>query len=347
MSNTSKIAIKGAKIILGIESSTHPFWARFFGFLLKIALSLLAMAFIASRLLENQAHLIDVFSFADNVQLLKFFGVFIIPSMFLASLNWLIEIIKWRLLMNTEMKLSWNTAIKSVFIGTAIGILSPHRSGEFLARVLVLEPKQRIKASILSSINGFSQLLATLSCGGLLIVFVAQDLWSNQFSTIYSILFQVAIILLLIIISIFYYNFYSTIKLFGEMIGFEKYKGYLEVIQNLKFNFMLTMHCLSIVRFFTFVLQYIVVLSFLYESVFWGDIAKGACFTLFSSTLFSFIPVPDLLIRQSVALNLTHVFSMDAISISAGVFLVWIFNLALPATLGTYFMLSHRIINKR
>ena len=100
---------------------------------------------------------------------------------------------------------------------------------------------------------------------------------------------------------------------------------------------------LSLLRFVTFIGQYILVFNLFYTQPNWVEISALAMLTLFSSTLFSFIPVPDIVMREAMAVSYFALFHFDLAIITQAVFLVWLINVAFPALAGAFILLTYRI----
>ena len=88
-------------------------------------------------------------------------------------INWGIESLKWKLLINQSEKVSFVTSYKAVLGGLAVSIFTPNRVGEFLGRVFILKKTDPIKAILLTIVGSFSQLLVTVVLGTVAYLFFA------------------------------------------------------------------------------------------------------------------------------------------------------------------------------
>ena len=87
--------------------------------------------------------------------------------------NWLLETLKWRILLNGTTNFS--NLLKSVVAGITVGFVTPGRTGEFLGRVMFLDEENKTRAFYLSSLGGFAQTAASLMIGAPLVYW-----WSNS-----------------------------------------------------------------------------------------------------------------------------------------------------------------------
>jgi hypothetical protein len=113
-------------------------------------------------------------------------GLFYIPLLLLLMiLNWLVESIKWKIAVASVQPVSLFRAFKAVLAGVSVSLSLPNRIGEYLGRVLYLEPAQRVQAISVTVVASFSQLIVTILMGlfGLLLarpVILSRGGWSIQ-----------------------------------------------------------------------------------------------------------------------------------------------------------------------
>jgi len=100
---------------------------------------------------------------------------------------------------------------------------------------------------------------------------------------------------------------------------------------------------LSLLRFITFIFQYLLVFDLLVPGAQWMQVAGAAMLALFSTTVLSVIPMPDLLLRETVAVGYFGLFRFDPVVVSEAVLLVWLINVALPAACGAVVIFTYRI----
>lgn len=94
----------------------------------------------------------------------------------LVFVNWGIEALKWRLLVTHLQAITFGRAFMATVAGTSIGLITPNRTGEFVGRVLFLDPPHRFGGAFATALGSIAQFVVTLVAGGLaLVVLVVLD----------------------------------------------------------------------------------------------------------------------------------------------------------------------------
>jgi hypothetical protein len=96
-----------------------------------------------------------------------------IVLLLLMIINWGIESLKWKLLINQAEEVSFLTSYEAVLGGLAASVFTPNRVGEFIGRVFILRKTDPLKAILLTIVGSFSQLLVTIVLGTLAYLFFA------------------------------------------------------------------------------------------------------------------------------------------------------------------------------
>src|SRR3954462_14099366 len=103
---------------------------------------------------------------AYNHFLVNFHGNYFLLSfvVVLMIVNWGIETVKWKLLIDKLHIISWLDAIEGILFGVTFSLFTPSRIGEFGGRVFALNSDR--KESIVSTILGsLAQIVVNLSFG--------------------------------------------------------------------------------------------------------------------------------------------------------------------------------------
>lgn len=102
----------------------------------------------------------------------------------LMIINWGIESLKWKLLINQAEKVSYRNAFQAILGGLAVSIFTPNRVGEFFGRVFILKKTDPLKAILLTIVGSFSQLLVTIVLGTIAyVIFAPQYLPSVMYES--------------------------------------------------------------------------------------------------------------------------------------------------------------------
>jgi len=131
---------------------------------LRYGLILLSLVFLLAELFQIKTHFITHKSLLiDALSSKRVF--WLIPVIVLLPINWLIEAVKWRLVLRKSHSITLKNAFKSVLAGTSTGVISPNRVGEFAGRILLLPENIRSEAIGLNFVCSFTQLWSTILFG--------------------------------------------------------------------------------------------------------------------------------------------------------------------------------------
>jgi hypothetical protein len=259
----------------------------------------------------------------------------------LAPVNWFIESFKWRVLLQKIEKISFVKIFSSILTGKSFAMITPGKVGDFAGRILYLENKNKLKAIIATFIDNFAHTLVTFAFG------LAGLVWLNIH---YPGTWQLIILIACLLSSLILIYLYFRIELFA--IWADKAKWLRRVIVAIRIlkryskNDLLILLLLSSVRFCVYSIQFLILINILGASVPWiaGFFLTITMFWMIAvvpSILFADLGVRGyigtlLFIQTSVAAN--------SVSVLAGSYAIWFLNLVLPAVIGSFLILSVRII---
>lgn len=86
-------------------------------------------------------------------------------AVLLMPFNWLAETAKWRQLVQRHEPMRWWKALHAVWIGLAVSLFMPNRTGEFAGRILFIRPENRSHAIVANFIGNYAQMTVT-GCAG-------------------------------------------------------------------------------------------------------------------------------------------------------------------------------------
>lgn len=318
---------------------------KWFGFLLKLLVSGAALAYIIDKVwysLQSQSFL-EVFHPTSS---LISFLVLLIPMSLLMTANWGLEVIKWKALVSKEYPITWRRSVKSILSGTTFGVFSPNRSGEFIGRILALPMEQRMKGAVLSFVNGLAQTLATYTFGVLGIIFLLETHGESVLNSLSIRILQITLVLTVIILLSMYLNFRLFARYLASIKFIREKARYVNVLKRTDRSLLIRLYNLSIIRFSVFLAQYALVFIWIGVDHDWLSLGMASVLSLFSSTIVPFLPIPDLLVRESVALSYFDLYGFDQIIVSAAVLYIWLLNIALPAIIGAIVLFTYRIFRR-
>mgnify|MGYP003875033613 CR=1 FL=1 len=288
--------------------------------------------------------------FVPLIQSLELTTVSVLGVLSLALLtmgcNWGLEVVKWKKLLNAYMPVTWKTAIRAVLTGVSFGLFGPNRFGEIVGRVLALPSHKRIDGAVISSINGLAQTAATFTFGVVGLILLVEVYGHQAFGLMASKVMQITFGLLVVLMLVLYYRTPFWGKWVANLKWLGKYRNQLMHLSTVESSLLSYLYHVSLLRFCTFIVQYLIVFHFLTGSEAWFDMIAATVLTLFSSTVVPFLPIPDLLIKESMALGYFELMGFSSEVIATGVFVVWAINIALPAILGSVVLHSYRLFSK-
>lgn len=270
----------------------------------------------------------------------------------LMFVNWGIEAGKWQLLMKPLEKISFSKALKAVFAGCSITMLTPNRIGEYGGRIMYVREDHRLRAISLTILGSISQLTITMFMGatGLAILkytgVVDKALFSTAPWIISNTLFVISVIVTVMLALLYFRtNFITTII---TRIGFlKKLATYIAVLNAFSGKQLLRILFLSFFRYMVFILQYVLLLQ-----VMEVDIAYPVSFLLLTVFYLVMAVAPtigftELPVRATASVLIFELFSKNIVGIQAAAFGIWLINLVLPAILGSILIFGIKIMKER
>lgn len=266
----------------------------------------------------------------------------------LMLVNWGLEALKWKMLVERYERISFFTALEAIFTGVTVSIFTPNRVGEYAGRIFHLANADLIKVSLATFIGNIAQLLATFIFGLLGLLFIFPKYFA-AFS-IFSLTAWVALCALVIGGCLFSIVLFLNSRLLTAVIGKLRFLGrlrkYGRVFSAYSRRELITLLLLSFVRYGVFSFQYYLLLRIFEVSIPFYD-AMAMIFSIF--LIMAIIPtvsVAELGIRGSVSLYLFGILSGNSMGIVTTSFALWLINLAFPAVLGALFVFNLKLIRK-
>jgi len=259
-------------------------------------------------------------------------------ALLLIPINWGLEAAKWQYLVFRKHKNGYRLAYKSVLSGMAIGILTPNRIGEPFARALMVPNGSYLTSATAALICSLSQQAATLLFG-ILGALVLADQFSYSATDLVTVVGVGAILLSLSI---------STLLLSPTLLRWIAHHHFTrKVMQSIRgidsftIKQVTTVQVLSLLRYCIFLTQYVCILyAFGSNMPILHVVSAVACIFLVGSI----IPSPAI-VDVGVKISLAILFlgsTLDNEKIAAAASTaIWAMNIAIPALIGTIFILTN------
>ena len=301
---------------------------------IKLAIVFGAGFFIYQKLLHN-----DTLDFEYFLQLLHDNKVItpinIVILIAFSLLNWSLESLKWKTLVNEIKAIPFTEAIKQSLGSLTTSIITPNRIGEYGAKAIYYPKTSRKKILGLNLVGNLAQLGATVIFGSIGLWYVV-DTYSMPVFYYKAIRFGV----LGIVFLFFLFTYSSRKKHTIKGYSFSKLSRF---FKNLHRRTIVTTGCLSLLKYVVFAHQFYFLIW-----LFAIDISylEAMAFITSMYLLVSVIPtifILDVIVKGSIAVWLFSFVGANEFVVLAITTLMWLFNFAFPATIGSYFVLNFKL----
>jgi uncharacterized membrane protein YbhN (UPF0104 family) len=277
-------------------------------------------------------------------------NVFFWIAFLLMLVNWGIESLKWKILIQPLQNISFFKAYKAILCGCSITMLTPNRIGEYGGRVFFLSSDQRVKAISLTILGGISQLSVTIILGTIGVVYLllypsltksfeSFSLMSCTFLLIIGIFFSIVTLL-------FFFKAGMLIKWLSGIKYLRKISKHLECIFELNRKQLLNIFFLSLFRYFIFILQYILFLKVMHVDIALLTSVMLIAVFYFLITVIPTIGFTELPVRAAAGVLILGLFSNNLLGIHAASFSVWLINLFIPSVIGSFLLFKVKFIQR-
>ncbi len=250
--------------------------------------------------------------------------------LFFTFLNWFLEIKKWQILVLNIKKIHFLEAAKQSLASLTTSLLTPNRIGEYGAKALYFEKSLRKKILSLNFIGNLHQLFATVFFGliGLFYLINTQNVPLNLTKISYAILMGFVIIFG----SLFLWKFLKS----KENL-FRKYSVKISVNEHCKIGLF------SFLRYLIFSHQFYFLLIIFKADVSYIDALSATCAMYLISSFIPMLSVFDAVLKGTVAIFIFTFLNLNTLTILSITTFMWILNFAIPAMIGSYFVLTFKL----
>lgn len=269
----------------------------------------------------------------------------LIGTLLLLPMNWILETQKWRLLLSPVVDLPFWKSFQAILAGITVAIFTPNRIGEYGGRVLLVEAKDNWHAIVATFVGSISQIAALLTCGLFGLLYFAWRFLEVEVFVLWSI--TLIGISLLGILFFSFFNIDLVVPFLKRIPYLNRFKKQLEFFQMLKkySNQLLSKAlALSFLRYLTYSTQFFFLLQFFGIDAPFLEALAGISTVFLVQTSIPLPPVTGLLTRGQVALFVWSFFGGNEISVLAATYSLFVINLILPALIGAVFILKTNVL---
>jgi hypothetical protein len=254
---------------------------------------------------------------------------YLIPFLLiLSSLNWILEIKKWQILIRKFRSVSFGEASKQTLSSHSFSLVTPFKSGDYIFKTLFFERDKKLQILALNALGNLTQLGITLVMGmlgfGVLFLFYQNTFaFEMKTSTILGVVF---VIILLTIILILYKpsflgQYWTKIKILNR-------HNLYKILSFSLLRYLLFSHQFYfILLIFGVDLPYVLVMCLIFLTYVVSSILP--VFTLF-----------DFVIKGSAALFVFSKWGISESILFTTTTLMWLMNFVLPAMIGVWVILT-------
>jgi hypothetical protein len=313
-------------------------YKQFFFLLIKLAIVIGALYFLFWQLATNE--LLTFTQLKQQLSVLFSKNVWLILLLLLfTDANWLLEIFKWKSLASFEKKITFFEAYEQCFTSLTASIITPNRIGEYGAKALYFERKQRKKVMVLNLVGNLSQLTVTLFFG----IFGMYFLISN---------FEIGLFTFNISNFLLFLNILLILYLIGKNLGITKNLTALthkifRYLKELPLKIHLKTMAYSLLRYLVFSHQFYFLLRlFEVETDYFTLINQIFC-TYFLASVIPSLAIFDWAIKGSVAVVIFGFIGVNPLTIVTVTTFMWLLNFAIPALFGSIFVLNFKMVAEK
>lgn len=302
--------------------------------ILKFSVLILAAVFIIYKL-NNNSNLRDFQTLTAKLSIWQVYSAMSL-LLVLMLLNWFLESLKWKYLVNSIERISLWKSIESVFCGLTWAIFTPNRIGEYGGRIFFLSPRKRAFGAIAMGVGAVAQMVITNVLGSFAILWFIWQFTDASTWVLYALFFLTSVFSLFFLM--FYFNIRLLIGLLTSISFLKRFKKFIMVLARYSKRDLIVVFNYSMARFAVFTTQYCVVIQLLIPEISFFSMVMMILILFFIQ---SALPSLDLLDVGVRAMTATYFFSFithHEVAIMASTACIWLVNLIIPAILGSVFV---------
>lgn len=260
--------------------------------------------------------------------------------------NWGIEARKWQLVIGTIQPIRWIQCLKAIFTGTTLAFFTPNRMGEYLGRVLYIEPGKRGQAISLTLVCSMAQLLVTLIVGSIGLLVIRREMLAQmeESSSVWLQWIFYLAILAATFLTLLYFRLSWIVRLIEKIPRIGQFVRYVRVLDNFNATMLLRILSLSLIRYLVFIVQYYLLFKVFNVQVSgWQVLWSVSVVFLVLAIIPTIALVTELGVRWKTSIEVIQLFSSNLVGIMAASLAIWIINLVIPALLGSLLILNIKL----
>ncbi len=316
---------------------------KLFSYLLKLGILLLTFWYVYHRILKNSDNYkhfkISIAHISHDRVIITL--VFIVLLM---VVNWVLESLKWWHLTRILYPMSVWKAIEAVFCGLAWAVFTPNRIGEYGGRVMFLPNRKRIHGVFAMAVGSFGQNVITNVLGAgasvwFLYTFIPLNQWFMLGITVVAVGFMIVML-------VFYFHIKWMVYLLNRIKFLKKFHRFFDIMGKYKSIELLHIMWFCLARFLVFTFQYYLIIHLLVPEIPIWQIALLMFVFFFVQSAVPSLDLLDIGVRALTAGTIFKFVTHQTVAVIAGVSVIYIINLIIPAILGSVFVFKLKFFDR-
>ncbi|GAB3339353.1 hypothetical protein GCM10027299_52220 [Larkinella ripae] len=298
----------------------------------KIAILTLIISYILYSLNRQQHDFQSVWRYWQAANWISF-PVFLLLA--LTPVNWLLEALKWQILVRRVEAISLRQATQGVLAGLAMGFALPAQLGDTAGRLLSLRSDQRWQGIGAALVSGGMQFFAALLFGTLALYVQLQN--NNQTAPLVQWLLFWALILTLFLglLAAWQRHYFANIRFRWA----HRWEKYWSVATYYTAAELLQSFGAASARYLVFSLQFYLALLVFGIQLPFREMATGIGLVYLGKTIIpAFNLLSDLGVREATSLWVFGQWQVPAPQILSATLTLWLFNILAPVLIGLFWV---------
>ena len=278
------------------------------------------------------------FSSVNNILLMAL-------AFILMPVNMAFETRKWQKSILPVEKIPFRKAFTAIFTGITAGMMFPNRTGDFLGRIFILEKGNRLKAAMLTFVGNIAQMLVTVSLGCIAWIFF------KYVSYYWCILILSLIIIVLGYLLYFNIHILKHLKRLIPKKWRTRSEKYMEIFSSYSKQDLVVILLLAFAKYAVYSLQFVLLIWAFDVPLNYFEAMVPIMLTYLLMTIIPFITITEIAVRGAVCIGVFEIWlTMQGISSSFTMMvffastMLWLYNLAIPAIIGLFFIRKLKFI---
>ena len=274
----------------------------------------------------------------------KLYGMFA-----LMWVNWGLEAAKWQISMLPIQRVGYLRAFKAILAGACIASFTPNRVGEYLGRMLYVDPGNKVRSVAPAIVCSMAQMLITLLAGSVALFLFAHFIPAYPEVLPFAPYLKIVLLITLlsaILLATLYFRFDPLVHRVNRLLI--KYNRAIYIPESFSNRMLLKILFISLVRYAVFLLQYLLLFSLFAVNVdaLQVFVGVGVMFVVMAIVP-SLTFLTDLGLRWEAGIQIFRVFTFNTAGILAVSLGIWLINLIIPALIGSLLILRIKLFSSR